>query len=122
VDTVGHVNNAAYLDLMSQAVLDALAAAGWPLDRLVASGGVPLLGRADVEYRDGARYGDELEIATWFTPALRALDAHQRVSRAGAERSLVQATTRWHWAEPAAGARLDVPEAVLAALRPVRAA
>jgi len=122
VDTVGHVNNAAYLDVMSQAVLDALEQAGWPLERLVADGGVPFVGRADLEYRDGARYGDELAIATWFTPGPRALDAHQQVTRAGTDRALVRATTRWHWAEPGAGARLDVPDAVLADLRPVRAA
>jgi acyl-CoA thioester hydrolase len=122
VDTVGHVNNAVYLDIASQAVLDVLEEAGWPLERLIANGGVPVLLRADLEYLEGARYGDRLEIATWFTPAARALDAHQHIGCAGGARPLVRATTRWQWAEPGRGAHRDLPDEVLASLRPVLAA
>jgi hypothetical protein len=37
-------------------------------------------------------------------------------------RPLVRATTRWQWAEPARGAHRDLPDEVLASLRPVLAA
>lgn len=116
VDTVGHVNNAAYLDLVSQAVLDALDEAGWSLDRMIERGGVPLVAGADLEYLAGARYGDRLEIATWFTPAPGALDAHQHVRLPGAERPLLQATTRWRWLDPARGARVELAADMLPAL------
>jgi acyl-CoA thioester hydrolase len=122
LDGVGHVNNAVYLDIMGQAVLDALEQAGWPLERMVADGGVPRLGAADVEYHEGARYGEQLEIATWFTPVSRALDAHQRIVRPGTDRPLVRASTRWEWADPARDALIDVPDAMLTALRSVLAA
>jgi acyl-CoA thioester hydrolase len=122
LDGLGHVNNAVYLDVLAQAVLDTLEAAGWPVDRLLAAGGVPVLGSADVEYLEPAVYGDRLEIATWFTPAPGALDAHQGIRRRGEERLLVQATTRWRWAESARGAGRDLPDGLLAALRPLLAA
>jgi acyl-CoA thioester hydrolase len=115
LDGIGHVNNAVYLDLLAQAVLDALDAAGWPLDRLVDADGAPLFGGADLEYLEGALYGDRLEIATWFAPVPGALAAHHRIGRAGSERPLVRASTLWRWAR-------KVPAAVLSALAPVLAA
>jgi len=122
VDTVGHVNNAVYLDLAAEAVLEALAAAGWSLERMIRDGGVPVLAHADVEYLEGARHGDELEITTWFTPAAGALDAHQQIRHAGGDRALVRAATRWRWAEPTRGAHIALPDGVLDALGPLLAA
>jgi acyl-CoA thioester hydrolase len=124
LDGLAHVNNAVYLDLLAQATFDALEGAGWSVERLVGSGGVPILARADVEYVDAARYGDRLEIATWFTPARYGLDAHQCVVRAGetelVDRALVRATTGWRWTWQ--GAEPAVPADLLAALSPVLAA
>ena len=122
VDAIGHVNNAVYLDLATQAVLDAVENAGWSLDRMLAGGIVPVLARADLEYLEGARYGDRLAIATWFAWVPAALDAHQRIARAGTERPLVQVSTRWRWVGVAGGAALAAPEGVRAALGPLLAA
>jgi len=122
VDSVAHVNNAVYLDIAGQAVLDALESAGWPLERMLVAGSVPLLARADLEYLEGARYGDRLEIATWFSWVPEALDAHQHISRAGGERPLVRVTTRWRWIDAAGGSLLAAPDGVRAALRPLLAA
>ena len=122
VDSIGHVNNAVYLDVATQAVLDAMEAAGWSLDRMLGAGSVPLLARADLEYLEGARYGDRLELATWFTWSPEALDAHQRIARAGGARPLVQVSTRWRWVAAASGEALRVPDGVHAALRPLLAA
>jgi acyl-CoA thioester hydrolase len=122
LDGLGHVNNAVYLDLLGQAVLDALEAAGWPLARLLDHGGVPIVERADLEYLAGALYGERLTIGTWFTPTAGGLEAHHHVDREGEGRPLLRAATRWRWAEPAnAGAR-DVPSALMDALRPLIAA
>jgi len=127
LDGLGHVNNAAYLDLLAQAVLDALTGAGWSLDRLLASGGVPVCAGADLEYLEAARYGDLLEMRTWFTPALGALDAHQLILRvdaalAAGETPLVRATTRWRWMTAGRDAAPDLPKGLLSALEPVVAA
>jgi len=122
IDSFGHVNNAAYLDIAGQAVLDALEDAGWSLDRMLGSGSVPVLVAADLEYLGGALYGDRLDVTTWFTPAPGALDAHQRIAREGDEAVLVQSATRWRWAEPGSGTVRDLPDPVLTALQPVLAA
>src|SRR5207249_1219205 len=106
VDSIGHVNNAVYLDLATQAALDAIEDAGWSLDRMLAAGSVPVLARADLEYLEGARYGDRLEITTWFGWAPAALDAHQWIARAGGARPLVRVSTRWRWVAAAGGAPL----------------
>jgi YbgC/YbaW family acyl-CoA thioester hydrolase len=127
LDGIGHVNNAVYLDLLGQAVFDALATAGWSFDRLAERGGVPVCGGADLEYLEAARYGDALETRTWFTPAPGALDAHQTIVRAGGAPAvdpptLVRATTRWRWAATGRGAASDLPEGLLSSLAPVLAA
>jgi acyl-CoA thioester hydrolase len=122
LDGVGHVNNAVYLDLLGQAVLDAFEDAGWSLGRLVADGAAPCLASADVEYLEGALYGERLELTTWFAPADAALDAHHLIGRAAGERPLVRATTRWRWAEPRSGVSTLMPDALRAALAPLLAA
>lgn len=122
IDTFGHVNNAAWLDILAQGAVDALEAAGWPLDRLLADGMVPLLSRADVEYLDGAGLGEQLTVVTWFTAAPDAFDAHQHVLRAGADRPLVRSSTRWRCTEPGSDAGLELPARLLATLRPLAAA
>lgn len=122
VDSIGHVNNAVYLDLATQGVLDAIEEAGWSLDRMLAAARVPVLARADLEYLEGARYGDQLEVTTWFAWAPAALDAHQRIARAGGERPLVRVNTRWCWVGAAGGAPLAAPDGVRAALGPLLAA
>jgi acyl-CoA thioester hydrolase len=140
VDSVGHVNNAIYLDLLGQAVLDALEDVGWSLDRLTAEGVVPVLARGDLEYLDAARYGDALVLKTWFAPSLgtaeaaQALDAHQLVGRRGGAarevrrdtppemRPLVRAATRWRFADSSGATSLPLPAAILTALRPLLAA
>lgn len=121
LDGLAHVNNAVYLDLLAQAVFDTLAGAGWSFDRLLASGGVPVCVGTDIEYLESARYGDDLDIRTWFTPAAGALDAHQTIARGGDGPLLVRATTRWRWMD-AASAVPELPAGLLSALRPVLAA
>jgi len=89
---------------------------------MLATGTVPVLVRADLEYLEGARYGDRLEIATWFAWAPAALDAHQWIARAGGARPLVRVSTRWRWVAAAGGAPLAAPDGVRAALGPLLAA
>jgi acyl-CoA thioester hydrolase len=122
LDGLAHVNNAAYLDVLVQAVFDALDDVGWSLDACIASGAVPVLTGADVEYLEAARYGDRLDVDTWFTPAADGVDAHQAVLRDGGPRPLVRATTRWRWMQGRSDERADPPPALLAALRPLVAA
>jgi YbgC/YbaW family acyl-CoA thioester hydrolase len=119
LDSLGHMNNATYLDVLVDATLDVLASLDWPLDRMVAHGSLPAVVGGDIEYLDAARYGDALETATWFAAAAGGVDVHQTIARAGESRPLVQATTRWQWS--AGTGTAATPAALLAALQPVAA-
>jgi len=122
LDGLAHMNNAAYLDVLVQAVFDALEDVGWSLDACIGSGVVPVLAGADVEYLESARYRDQLDLATWFTPTADGLDAHQTILRDGGTRPLVRATTRWQWMRGPSDEQADAPPALLAALSPLLAA
>lgn len=122
LDGLAHVNNAAYLDVLVQAMFDALEDVGWSLDVCIGSGAVPVLVGADLEYLESARYRDQLDIATWFAPAADGLDAHHAILRDGGTRPLVRATTRWRWMCGQSDERAEAPPALLAALRPLVAA
>lgn len=121
LDSLGHVNNATYLDVLTETTLAVLAGVGWPLARLVAAGPVPHVAAGDVEYLDAAVFGDELVASTWFVAAPDALDVHQHVARTSDGRAIVRGSTTWKWTDPA-GAAAALPAGLADALRPLRAA
>jgi len=123
LDSLGHMNNAAYLDVLVQAVLDVLGDVGWPLDRLASAGALPWVAGGDVEYLGSARYDDHLETTTWFRAAPDGVDVHQSVAREGeGGRPLVRSNTRWRWTRANDGTAEPTPGALLSALRPLIAA
>jgi YbgC/YbaW family acyl-CoA thioester hydrolase len=122
LDSLGHVNNATYLDLVADAALGVLSDVGWPLDRLAAGGAVPWLAEGELEYLDAARHRDRLDVLTWFGPGTEALETHQLLVRADDGRPLVRAGTRWRWADPATAEPAAAPAPLAAALRPLLAA
>ncbi len=121
LDSLGHVNNAAYLDVLTEATLAVLGDAGWPMDRLAAAGPVPHVASGDIEYLDAAVFGDELATTTWFVAAPDALCVHQQVTRVGDGRAIVRGSTTWRWTD-AADAVVPLPAGLADALRPLRAA
>lgn len=122
LDALGHMNNAAYLDLLVQGTLDVLAGLGWPVDRLAPDGVAPFVSAGDVEYLDEVRHGDRLEILTWFTAAPDGLDVHQRGARLADARPVVQANTSWRWSDTRTDTAAEPPSGLVAALRPLQAA
>ena len=72
LDALGHMNNAAYLDMLVQSAFDVLHELGWPIDRLVTADGAPWVADGDIEYLDEVRAGDSIETATWFGAKLDA--------------------------------------------------
>ena len=83
---------------------------------------MPALCGADLEYLAGARYGDHLEIVTWFSAVAGGLDAHHEVVRPGTRRPLVRASTHWRWHDPAGATESGLPGGLLAALHSLLAA
>lgn len=122
LDSLGHMNNAAYLDLLVQGTLDVLRGLGWPIERLAEGGAAPYVWSGDVEYLDEVRYGDQLETRTWFAPAPGGLEACQCAVRIADARAVVQARVGWRWADVRSDAPAEPPAALVPALHPLLAA
>ena len=122
LDRFGRLHPAVYLRYLAHAAVEASTAAGYDAAWYRRAGAMWLVRRSTLEYLEGARYGDQLGISTWFAWAPAALDAHQRIARAGGERPLVRVSTGWRWVAAAGGAPLAAPDGVRAALGPLLAA
>lgn len=66
VDSLGHVNNAVYLQYLEQAAVDHALAAGLNRERLLAFGAAFLAYRHEIVYLRPAFAGDILRIVTWL--------------------------------------------------------
>lgn len=123
LDSVGHVNNAAYGDLVEDAARQAAHQAGWPAGRMAAEGFDLATQRLRIEYRQQARPGDELVVSTWLSE-LTAQGAvrHTTVARAADGELLAQAWAAWGCVDAQTRATIAAPPAFLAALRPNEAA
>jgi acyl-CoA thioester hydrolase len=117
IDALAHVNNAAYLDYVEQAALDACAAAGWPLERLGSLGGHWRSRSHDIEYLTEARYGDRLHCVTWVTAQDDAgIERRSEIRRAVDDCVLARARSRWVWVSHGTGEPTTVPLALATAL------
>jgi medium-chain acyl-[acyl-carrier-protein] hydrolase len=122
LDSLAHVNNATYLDLLTEGMLGTLGRAGWDLDRMRTRDLAPWVRRVDVEYLDAAVYGDRLASTTWVADATPELAVYQLLGRTSDGTPLVRARTDWAWMTAAAASPVPVPADLLGALAPVRAA
>ena len=66
VDTLGHLNNASYLNYLEQAAIDHAAFLGLTLDRLRNLGGVFVARRHDIVFLKPSFAGDLLRVITWL--------------------------------------------------------
>jgi acyl-CoA thioester hydrolase len=110
VDMMWHVNNATYLAYIEDVGTQVCEAHGWPMQRMMEEGFGIVARQHRIEYRQPARLGDELEIATWYsdeqrTSALR----HYTIRRLGDGSLLAQARTRWVWVDMKTGRPIRIP-------------
>lgn len=116
LDGLAHVNNASYLDYVEQAAIDADAALGWPLERIVGLGSCWRPRAHDIEYLAEAFYGDTLNCVTWVTARGDDwVERQSKIRRAGDDRLLAQARSRWVWVERTTGELAHMPTALAAA-------
>lgn len=94
IDSIGHMNNAAYVETLDNAAWNSYH----KLDITPESATISIL-EYEIEYKDSARLGEQLEIQTWFdaSPAMgQDFNRLQRITRGVTE--LVHARSRWHLA------------------------
>lgn len=122
LDSLAHVNNAAYLDVLTEATLAPLAAAGWGIERLRSRGVAPFVTETDLEYLDAVVWGDALEVVTWMAPAPRGLTVVQHLVAPNGTAPHVRARTHWAWHAVASGTSVEPPADLAAALSELAAA
>lgn len=137
VDSLGHVNNASYLNYIEQAAIDHATHLGLDLPRLEALGGVFVAHRHEIVFHRPAFAGDLLRVETWLDPPTGARVVrnyrvyHEPDAAPGTERAgqpidaplrgaggelVVSAMTEWVFASPSGRPR-RIPQEVVALFR-----
>jgi len=115
IDPVGHVNNAVYLAYIEDCGVQVAAAYGWPMARMAAEGFALVARRHQIEYKQPAVLGDELELATWISGVRHAsATRHYTVTRLSDGALLAQARTYWVWIDPKTGKPIRIPDVFVA--------
>jgi len=96
MDSVGHVNNAAYGDYIEDAARQAASLCGWPASRMAAEGFDLATRQLRIEYRQPVLPGDELAISTWLSELTEdGVVRHTTAARASDGELLAQSYARW---------------------------
>jgi YbgC/YbaW family acyl-CoA thioester hydrolase len=112
-DSLGHVNNSVYLYYLQQATLDAH---GWLDEPIV----LPTPRALSIEYARPARYGDELELATWLTATSEQSFTHAyTIRRVTDDAVILHARIEWGAAPAAESTEVELHPL---ALKPFREA
>jgi YbgC/YbaW family acyl-CoA thioester hydrolase len=93
IDSYRHMNNATYVELLDNAAWETYRQRGTTPDDAT----IHAL-EYDIEYKESARLGDQLEIQSWFDPSPSAGQEFSRlqlITRDGVE--LVRARSHWQW-------------------------
>lgn len=116
IDSMWHVNNAAYLGYLEEVVTRLCETHGWPMQRMSAAGFAIVARQHRIEYRQPAKLGDDLEVTTWFSDVRRATALrHYTLRRAGDGTLLARAQTRWVWVDLKTRRPIRIPPEFLAA-------
>ena len=116
LDTLGHVNNAVYMDYVNDCGMRIIPAFGWPLARMREAGFGIVIKRHQIEYRQPAVLDDELEISTWLSEVRRAsATRHYQIRRVSDGVCLVQVNSLCAWIDLATGAPIRIPADFIAA-------
>lgn len=96
VDPQRHLNNAAYLDYITDVAIEAGSHFGWDLDRCEGAGLAFIFSEQWISYQQPAYFGDSLELITWLsqikhTTGLR----HYVIRRVSDSADLAVGHSRW---------------------------
>ena len=93
IDLMQHLNNASAVELLDNAGWEALTRSA-----ITPAGARFTIRHYDIEYVDSPRFGEHLEIQSWFEPfptAGQEGTRHQHITRDG--KTMVRARSRWLW-------------------------
>ncbi|GHO46630.1 acyl-[acyl-carrier-protein] thioesterase [Ktedonospora formicarum] len=93
MDVAMHMNNAAYVEVLDNAAWEAYAQNGLKPEKTI-----PTARYYDIEYAESMRFGEKLEIQSWFEPQPTTGQEASRIqSITHNGKVAVRAHSRWHW-------------------------
>jgi acyl-CoA thioester hydrolase len=99
-----------YMAYLEEAGVRVAAAHGWPMARMFEAGFGIVARRYRIEYQQAARFGDELEVATWISETRRTSAVRfYTITRAGDGAPVARAHVTWVWIDLATGHPIRVP-------------
>ena len=117
LDSAGHVNNSAYLNWFEQAMYDALASAGWPVERLQEAGIMMVQAGHEIDYVMPTLDGMPLQIVSQPIELARVRGAWQHeIQHAETGEVLARDYSVGAFLDARTGHPAPLPEAVVASL------
>ena len=114
IDTAQHVNNAVYLAYLEDYGEQSLTARGWPRARMQEQGFFIAARRHQIEYRQPALLGDELEVIAWLSDVERDTAVYNyTITRLGDEALLLRARMPWEMVDVETGQPIPIPAGFL---------
>jgi len=114
IDQMRHVNNAVYLDYVTECGMQVIAAYKWPVSRMLDQGFGILLRRNQVQYLQPALLEDELEISTWFSnPRFATAIRHYEIKRVSDGALLARVHALGVWVDLNSGRLIRIPKEML---------
>ncbi|MFQ5613382.1 MAG: acyl-[acyl-carrier-protein] thioesterase [Anaerolineae bacterium] len=119
LDSLGHVNNAVYLNYLQQVGMEASADAGYDLDRYDEMGVLWLVRKTIIEYGRPATFGDELLAKTWVSDFGR-VQSHREyhLTLAGDGETVARARIKWAFLNQETLAPTRIPQRMIDTFRP----
>ncbi len=114
IDELGHANNVETLRWVEAVGRAHLEAVGFPLDRLLATGGAFMARRHEIDYVRPTLLGERLTVRTRVT-AMGGARSVREVSIVRGEDEVARARTEWAFVDLATGRPRRVPAEILAA-------
>lgn len=119
IDQMRHVNNAVYMDYVTECGMQVLAAYDWPWERMIANGFAIFLRRNQIQYLQPALQDDVLEIATWVSNIRRSTATrHYEITRLRDNSTIARVNAFSVWVNMSKGKPIRIPPKFLADFRP----
>ncbi|HLB47926.1 MAG TPA: thioesterase family protein [Anaerolineales bacterium] len=119
IDAMMHVNNAVYMDYVSDCGMQVINAHGWTAPRMIEAGFGIVVRRHQIEYKQSALLDEELEIATWVSGVRRATaNRHYVIHRVRDGALLAQVHSYCVWIDLKTSQPVRIPPDFISAFAP----
>jgi acyl-CoA thioester hydrolase len=114
IDSMRHINNAVYMTYASECGFQAIAAFGWPLERMIQTGFAIVIRRCQIQYLQSGLLDEELEISTWASDVRRSMASrHYTICRLNDGALLSRVNMFSVWVDLKTGKPVRIPQQFL---------